>query len=182
MSQPPDATPATDPAPALAVADGEGRWVVLKTRPRCEKRVEHHCRTLGLTVYLPLRAKTHHYGARVRAFSSPLFPGYLFCVMSPDQRIAILESKRVARILEAADQGELVRQLNHIATALKSEEFVDVMPFLEQGRRVVVTSGRLKGVEGIVQHLKGKTRVVINIEMIQQAVAVEVNASDLGAV
>lgn len=174
--------PANDDIPLLSVPDEPCAWVVLKAKPRSEKRVEHHCRTLGLPVYLPLRTNTHRYGGRVREFSSPLFPGYLFCVMTLDQRLAILESRHVARILQAVDQHGLVRQLNHIETALRNQDLIEVMPFLQEGRPVIVTSGPLKGVEGIVQRIKGRTRVVINIEMIQQSVAVEVDAADLGAV
>ena len=171
-----------DHLPHLSLSEGAGDWVVLKTGPRCEKRVQGHCQFLDLPVYLPLLNKTHRYGGRVREFTSPLFPGYVFCIMPCDLRLAVLEHRHVVRILEVADQAGLVNQLNSIEKALRSQELVEVMPFLQEGRRATVTSGPLRGVEGIVQRLKGRTRVVMNIDMIQQSVAVEVDAADLAAI
>jgi transcription antitermination factor NusG len=56
-------------------------------------------------------------------------------------------------------------------------EVVEVMPYLDAGRRVKVTGGAMKGLEGIVSRLKGKTRVIINVDMIRQSVAVEVDGA-----
>ena len=53
------------------------------TRPRCEKKLEQFCQQEAIAAYLPVRSRKHRYGARERVFSSPVFPGYLFCVVDP---------------------------------------------------------------------------------------------------
>jgi transcription antitermination factor NusG len=50
---------------------------------------------------------------------------------------------------------------------------------LEKGQRVTVTHGPLRGLEGLVQRTKGRLRVVVNVDMIQQSVAVEIDSRDL---
>lgn len=63
---------------------------------------------------------------------------------------------------------------------LASQDLVEVMPFLERGRRVRVTAGPLRGLEGMVQRVKGRTRIVLNVDMIRQAVSIEVDSACLG--
>lgn len=161
----------------LRVHDGESAWVVLHARPRCEKKAADYCERNELPWYLPLRKKIHRYGSRERSFWSPLFPGYVFCVVTPVQKSEVRQNRYVANLLEVVDQKTLVEQLRQINRALTAGDVVEVMPYLETGRRVIVTSGPMKGLEGLVLRVKGRTRVVINVDMIQQSVAVEVDSA-----
>ncbi|MBU1694389.1 MAG: hypothetical protein KJ726_09640 [Verrucomicrobia bacterium] len=165
--------------PDLAIPPPGKAWVVLHVRPRCEKKLEAFCQRSGLPAYLPLRRKVHRYGVRERAFWSPLFPGYLFCVSTAPGRSTLRQNRYVANLLEVLDQARLVGQLLHIRQALAVDDMVEVMPYLAAGRRVQVTAGPFKGLEGIVQRIKGRTKVVLNVDMIQQAVIVEVDSTCL---
>ena len=42
------------------------------------------------------------------------------------------------------------------------------------GKLVTIRSGPFQGLEGVVQLVRGKTKVVLNVEMIGRALAVEV--------
>jgi transcriptional antiterminator RfaH len=159
------------------VHEGERAWAVLHSRPRCEKKIADYCDRNKLPCYLPLRKKIHRYGARERSFWSPLFPGYVFCVVTPLQKSEVRQNRYVANLLDVVDQKTLVEQLRQIDRALTVGDVVEVMPYLEAGRRVSVTSGPMKGLEGLVLRVKGRTRVVINVDMIQQSVAVEVDSA-----
>ena len=164
-------------ADVLHVPDGERTWVVLHSRPRCEKKAADHCERNEVPCYLPLKKKVHRYGSRERSFWSPLFPGYVFCVVTPDQKSEVRQNRYVANLLDVLDQEKLVEQLRQINRALTVGDVVEVMPYLEVGRLVKVTGGAMKGLEGIVSRLKGKTRVIINVDMIRQSVAVEVDGA-----
>jgi transcription antitermination factor NusG len=83
----------------------------------------------------------------------------------------------VANLLDVVDQEKLVEQLRQINHALTVGEVVEVMPYLETGRPIRVTGGVMKGLEGVVSRVKGKTRVIINVDMIRQSVAVEVDSA-----
>jgi len=54
-------------------------------------------------------------------------------------------------------------------------------PYLTVGKRVRVSNGPLAGMEGILSRRKGKFRVVISIELVQRAVAVDVGEADVEA-
>jgi len=159
----------------------DGRvWSVLHVRPRCEKKLADYCLTQGVASYLPLRKRLHKYGARERTFYSPLFPGYVFCLSLPDAAANITQNRYVANHLDVLDQEGLVRQLRQIQKALEIGHDIEVMPCIQEGKVVSVVSGPLKGLEGVVCRIKGKTKVVINVEMIDRAIAVEVEAAMLG--
>ncbi len=158
----------------------EGReWVILHTRPRSEKKALTTFEREGAIMYLPLRKKEHRYGGRLRAFWSPLFPGYVFGLFFSKHVYAIRGNQYVANVLTTIDQAGLVHQLRQIQLALEFGDLVEVMPYLEKGKAVRVTGGPFKGVEGIVERLDKKTKVVISIEMIQQSVFMEVDGADI---
>lgn len=165
------------PPELFSIPDGDRAWAVLHVRPRCEKKAADYCKRNELPWYLPLRKKVHKYGSRERSFWSPLFPGYVFCVVTPVQKSEVRQNRYVANLLDVVDQKTLVGQLRQIDRALTVGDTVEVMPYLEAGRRVAVTSGPMKGLEGFVLRVKGRTRVIINVDMIQQSVAVEVDSS-----
>ena len=157
-------------------------WVVLCTRPRCEKKVARFCEGQGASVFLPLLSRTHRYGGRTRTFTSPLFAGYVFALLNMNQFNKVQQYQNVARLLRTMDQLGLERQLSSIRRALNENEVVEVFPFLVEGRHVIVKLGPMKGFEGVIQRRKGKTRVVINVEMIQHSVAIEVDSQDVAPV
>ncbi len=82
-------------------------------------------------------------------------------------------------------QYESVRRWRDRKVRLQIREFLDrgfraePHPYLTVGKRVRVSNGPLAGMEGILSRRKGKFRVVISIELVQRAVAVDVDAADV---
>lgn len=172
MEEPSLESAVTLPPPGMA-------WAVVHARPRCEKKLAEYLQTLQVRHYLPLRRKTHKYGKRERIFFSPLFSGYLFCVIADTQRSAVTQNRHVANLLEVVDQEKFVSQLHQVEAALSGGQIAEVLPYLVSGNKVRVSHGPLRGVEGVVQRVKGQTRVIINVDMIRQAMAVEVDSAML---
>ncbi len=52
---------------------------------------------------------------------------------------------------------------------------IEPWPFLREGQRVRIERGPLQGVEGILRRFKGAWRVVVGVEILQRAVAAEVD-------
>lgn len=163
----------------LQPAPPDSAWVVIHSRPRCEKKVAEFCAQQRAACYLPLRRRVHRYGARVRTFLAPLFPGYVFCSVTRPQQTMLRQNRYVANFLPVVDPDQLLAQLRQIRTALAAGDNVEVLPYLEVGKRVRVTQGALKGLEGMITRVKGKTRIVLNVDMIRESVAVEVDGNFL---
>ena len=167
-------------ADLLPSPPGSG-WFVLHARPRCEKKVEELCRQQGAPAYLPLLPVKRRYGARVRVHTKPLFTGYLFTLATPAQTQYLQQNRLVANTLAVVDEARFLAQLQAVRRTLSSGTPVDVMPHVREGRPVEVTSGPLKGLTGLVVRIKGRDRVVVNVDMIGYAMAMEVDASMLKA-
>lgn len=160
----------------LAGPDETHAWIVIHARPRCEKKVVEFCQSRSVSCYLPLVVKKHKYGKRIRSYEVPLFTGYLFARTNSQETAVVRQNQRVANVLAVADQQVLLNQLNYIKRALDNRESIELFPHLEAGMKVQVRQGPLKGVEGYIHQLKSKTRIVLNIDFIRQAVAVEIEA------
>ncbi len=164
-------------ADPLSPAPPGRAWVVIHARPRCEKKVEAVAGQQGATGYLPLRRRSHRYGGRVRVFTSPLFPGYVFLCAEPATLTFLRQNRHVARVLAVDDEAQLLEQLRHIRTAIEVGDVAEVLPYLEAGRRVRVARGPFRGLEGLVQTVRGRTRIVVNLDIIREAVAVEIDSA-----
>ena len=157
----------------------EARWFVLHAKPRTEKKLADYSRAHGVTVDLPLREETKVYQRRRVTVHKPVFPGYVFLCFTPDEKITVLKSKLVVRILAVEDQTRLLRELDQIRLALSVDPTLDACAAFQAGKRVVIRTGPFQGLEGIVQTVKGRTKVILNIEMIGQALAVEIGIERL---
>ena len=70
-------------------------------------------------------------------------------------------------------------QLEDILFALEQEVEIRLEPTIEVGARVMVKSGPLQGHEGWVEERFGMTTVLLRLDFIGQAAAVEVQAGTL---
>ncbi len=161
----------------------EGKsWVVTHTRPRCEKKLKYFCDFEGFPFFLPLMKKVHMYGNRRREFLNPLFSGYAFCIVPDDRKYYLMQNQYVANLLPVCDQQELVNQLNQIQKALLAGDEMEVLPYIQKGKQVKVLAGPFKGeIVEVVEAVKG-SKVVVNIELIQQSVVFEIDPTELGII
>jgi transcription antitermination factor NusG len=150
-------------------------WFVLHLRPRSEKKVAQVCEINGLEYYLPLRTETKIYQRRKVTVKKPMFPGYMFVAYEGDQKVCLLRTNHVIHILEPPSEDLLVHQLDQIKKALEVDETLGAEDAIKKGRRVIIKAGPFMGIEGVIDYT-GKPGVVrLNIEMIGQAVVVEID-------
>ncbi len=160
------------PAPSLL-------WYVAHTRPRSEKRVAEFCGDREFIHFLPLQASVKNYPGKKLVFYKPLFSGYVFLQLFPAQASEVRQCRHVARLLEPGDQAEFAAQIEDIRIALLSEREVRLAPNITEGRRVQIRSGPMRGLEGQVLRRQGITEVVLRLDFIGQAAAVQVEAQEL---
>lgn len=153
----------------------ERRWWIIHTGPRCEKKMDHWLKIHGLNHYLPTRPKKRSYPGKTVTFQHPLFPCYTFGSFSLPERNAVYGSGHATAVLEVVDQARLLRELNQIRLALESGLDAQNCPYLKVGKRARVTTGKLRGLEGVVLKGNHKTRIHLSVEMLQRSVSVEID-------
>ena len=159
------------------------QWMVVKTKARCEKKFAEYCRKLSIVHYLPLRRSVRRYSNRKVEFSVPMFSGYVFAQINPNEKIKLLESRQSARVIAPDENMEtkLVQELNDIKILINAtlEGIILVRPEIQIGNFVRIRSGPLVGLTGIVTQRKNKTRVTVNVEMIGYSVSIDLDVSEI---
>jgi transcription antitermination factor NusG len=157
-------------------------WFVIGVKPRHEKSVSSILQYKGYETFLPLYKKQHRYLKRERAFSVPLFPGYVFCRLDLHSRyLSMLMTPGVIQILGfgRTPAPVLEGEITSLQVALNNELRIEPHPFVEAGEKVRVTQGPLMGMEGIVIRARNPLRIVISVSLLMRSVQVEVNSSML---
>ncbi len=170
----------TSPGQDASPGSAERYWVVLHTRPRCEKKAAALCDRKGIVRDLPLIERSRRYGKRLRTFHNPLFPGYLFAHVDDGERTFLRQNQYIANVLGIVNQETFAFQVRQIRKALESRQVLEVLPYLEVGKPVKILYGPFKGLDGVITRIKGKNRFVLNVEAIQQSLVIEVPAENLG--
>ncbi len=153
------------------------RWYALRVRSRCERVVQSALQSKGYGEFLPLYRKVSRWSDRVREIDLPLFPGYVFCYFDINHRLPILTISGVTQIVgngkmpEPIDDDELQAIKRFVASGFP----IEPLPYLREGQPVVVESGSLAGLEGILLRIKDHDSLVISLALLQRSIAVEVD-------
>lgn len=151
------------------------KWYVLHVKPRTEKKMAEYSGKLELQHYLPLREETKIYQRRKVTVQKPVFPGYFFVSFDLEGRVELLKSNNIVRIINVPDQRALLHELAQVRKALNVDATLGAVNALAKGRFVRITAGPFMGVEGMVSGIKGTNVVRLNVDLIGQAIAVEVD-------
>ena len=156
-------------------------WYAIWTRSRHEQVVREQLEQKGFEAFLPTLPKWSRWKDRKKKIDWPLFPGYCFARFDPAERLPVLKCTGVVNIISF--NGEIVPipepEISGIRRLVESELQYDPCPLIREGAMVEVTHGPLKGVIGRRMRKGTHARLVLAVDLIGQAVSVEVDASDV---
>ena len=162
--------------------EDEPRWYAVATRSRHEKVVAEQLWQKQIECFLPLREVLSRWKDRRKKVQFPLFPGYLFVrVPVKERRLDILKVPSVVRVIGFNGIPEPIpeEQIQSVKTLVFSQLPFDPFPYLHEGDQVEIVHGPLRGLVGKLIEKKSKYKFVLSVDLIQQAVACEVDASDV---
>ena len=137
----------------------------------------------GLEAFLPTITKWSRWKDRKKQVDWPLFPGYCFARFDKDERLPVLKCTGVVNIISF--DGEIVpipeHEIESIRRLVESDLQFDPCPLIHEGMMVEVVHGPLKGVVGRLVRKGAHARLVLSVDLIGQAVSVEVDAADVRA-
>jgi len=153
------------------------KLVVLRVRPRAEKKVRYLCQQYKIICYIPTYLKSRKYQRRTVTSEFPLFPGYVFVSLTDDlKQKKLLASGLVFSILSVPNQRELISQLQAIKRVLNADPKSLSVVEHKVGDEVAIAHGSLQGTHGIIERIDGKhSKVFLNIDIIGQTVVIEVD-------
>ena len=157
-------------------------WYAVYTRARHEKVVAEELWRRKIECFLPLHERVSWWKDRRQVVQFPLFPGYVFVhTQVALRRIDILRVSSVVRILGSQGRPEAIPegQIQAVKTLVFKEIPLDPHPFSQEGDRVRVTRGPLRGLEGFLSEKKNRYTFVLSVDLIGQSVACEIDAEDV---
>jgi len=169
------------PVSAGISAIGVGpRWYAVYTYPRHEKVVATQLQQKAVEIFLPTFSVMSRWKDRRVRVTNPVFPSYLFTRIDLRDRISVVSTPSVIRIVS----------FNGVPTPIPDGEIGAVRaclaggniaphPFIVVGERVRVRSGPFKGVSGIVIRRTNHCKLVVSIGIIHRSFALEISPEDL---
>ena len=157
---------------------GDASWYALYTRHQHEKMVDQVLTNKGFNTFLPLYATIHNWKGRTKALTLPLFPCYVFLKGGIDRRLHILTTPGIYGLVSSAGQPAVIpdTEIEAIRRVVESGARVEAHPYLKCGNWVRVKCGPLIGIEGILVRKKNISRLVLSVEILGTAAAIEVAA------
>src|SRR4051812_17545551 len=173
---------------SLAITSGEvvartnlefPQWFVVHTSAQREKKVSTYLLQAGVEQFLPVYESRRRWKDRVVTLETPLFTGYVFVKIPLLEKLRVLSAPGVARFV--CQNGKPAAIPDEDIERVKSGLVKGAIPhpYLTVGRRVAVTSGPLMGTSGILVRKKNNLRLVVNIDSIARAMAIEVSEADV---
>jgi transcription termination/antitermination protein NusG len=156
------------------------RWYVLFVRTNQEKRVAESLAARAVEHYLPCYSSIRKWKDRRISLEMPLFPGYIF-VRLPlfDKRIVLTVPNIVSLVGSSRGASEMTEEeIQSIKRGLEHGT-AQPHPYLKEGERVMITTGIMAGMEGVLLRRQNGARIVICLDSILRAFVVEVDESSV---
>lgn len=155
----------------------EQAWFAVQVRTRYESMAATALRGKGYEPFLPMFTSRRRWSDRIKEIELPLFPGYLFCRLNPQNRLPVLKTPGVIQIVGVGRNPMPLEEceVEAIQTVVKSGLPREPWPFLQVGNRVRIEYGPLSDREGILVAFKGNYRIVMSVTLLQRSVAVEID-------
>lgn len=166
---------------ALPWSFSDRYWFAAYTSANHEKRVAEQLARRSVEHFLPLYLAIRRWKDRRVKLDRPLFPGYVFVRLALQDRLQVLQVPGVVKLVgfrgtpTALPEAEIERLRISLLNGVRAEPH----PYLTAGRRVMVRSGSLAGLEGILVRKKNRARFVISLDLIMRSVAVEIAGSEV---
>jgi transcription antitermination factor NusG len=171
-------TPLAEQAPT----SDPSAWYAVWTRSRHEQVVREQLVHKDIETFLPMVSRWSRWKDRRKRIDWPLFPGYCFAHFDAANTLPILTCNGVVRIVSICQTPAAIPddEINSLRVLMAQQLACDPCPLAAAGTIVDVVSGPLRGVVGRLLSKNSKSAtVMLAVDLIGQAVRVEVDAADI---
>jgi transcription antitermination factor NusG len=152
-------------------------WFALQTKPKNEKKTERLLREKGYECFTPVYRLKRKWSDRTVEIDFPLFPGYVFCRFSPTILGKAISTQGVIRIVGFGGRPAevAVEEINALQLLTQSDLLREPWRHLPIGTPVLVETGPLVGIQGIICQGENSRRLIISVTLLQRSVAVQLD-------
>jgi transcription antitermination factor NusG len=159
-------------------------WFALQTRPRNEKKVDYLLRQKGYECLTPTYRQKRKWSDRTVEIDLPLFPTYVLCRFNSSVLDKAVSTSGVIRIVgfNGKPAEVAVEEIEALQLLMQGSLLREPWRYLPDGTLVLVETGPLTGVQGIIHQDDNYRRLVISITLLQRSVAIQLDESTIVSV
>jgi transcription antitermination factor NusG len=154
------------------------QWFALQTKPRSEKKVDNVLRQKGYECLTPIYRQRRKWSDRTVEIELPLFPSYVFCRIGPSVLGKAISTSGVIKIVgfNGKPAEVAIEEIEALQLLGQSNLLREPWNYLPNGTPVLVETGPLAGVQGIICADENKRQLIISVTLLQRPVAIQLNA------
>jgi transcription antitermination factor NusG len=152
------------------------QWIAVYTKPRHEKLVLSQFTEKGIDSYLPLIRQRHRWSDRMKWVEIPIFKSYIFAHVELKDNLEVLQTRGVNHIVKFQNKIAVIPDAQITSLRKIIDGGFDPFPsdYFVIGDDVEVIGGPLRGINGVVSRNDTSDKLIIKINVIQHAVAVQI--------
>ncbi len=154
-------------------------WYAIYVRSRHEKKVAEELEERKIEYFLPLVSRLRQWKDRKKMVAIPLFPGYVFVHIKLADKLNVLSVDGVVWLVSFQNQPAAIpeSQIMDVKKLLSHSDKIEPWDYIKEGQLVEIIYGPFSGVSGrLIQH-RGKRRLIVGIDLINQAITIEIDMS-----
>ena len=157
------------------------KWIAVYTKSRHEQIVINELSKKDIESFCPMFKERRQWSDRKKWVHFPLFRSYVFARIHLKENIFVLQTIGVNKIVKFQNKISIIpdQVINDIKNIVDGGYKIQQVDYFVKGDEVSVVSGPLKGVNGIIQDLKGNSRLIMKVEAIRQAFSIEISPEQL---
>ncbi len=157
------------------------KWYAIYTKSRAEKKVLERILEEGYEAYVPIIEQIRLWSDRKKKVKVVLIKSYVFVHVEQHLLNRILNIAGTVRVLTHLGKPAVIRdfEIENLKLLCKGGAKIDIVASLENikvGDRIEVESGTLMGLKGRCVKIKGKKRVLVEIESLDNHLLVDIPA------
>ncbi len=153
------------------------QWYALRTKPRAEKKIAEELKNENVKTYLPLQKTLKQWSDRKKWVYEPLISTYVFIYMKPDQEQKIVQLTGAIHFVKFSGMLAPIpdEQIEMIKMLIGSRKKITVIKDkFKPGEKVQIISGSLCGFIGEMVEYRGKNKLLLRLDTINQGLLVNV--------
>lgn len=161
---------------------GTYNWHAIYTKSRTEKKVMERMQKSGYEVYLPMQKTMRQWSDRKKKVEVPLIASYVFVKVSEREYYDVLQTPDAVAYVSFEGKAAVIpeKQIDVMKTAVDNSMQIELSTEqLEEGEKVKVIAGPLKGAEGELVGKVKKRKFILNLGNVGFLLKIEVNANDV---
>ena len=157
-------------------------WYAVYVRSRHEKSVYSALLDKGIDASLPMRTVVRKWSDRKKKMQIPLFRGYVFVKIDVNiDNLNVLQTAGVVKFIGIRNKPSRIpdEQIHWMHMLVAESDTVRAEKEIPVGQRVRVMIGPFKGIKGVVRRVGSRSRLVVLIESIMQAISIDIKPEHL---